>query len=479
MTNTRTPTKTPTGTRTPTDTYTPTDTRTFTPTFTSTNTRTFTNTSTATNTPTITPTNTPDITISKSASESLAKAGDVVTYTLTLVVTASTANNVQVTDQLPGHLNYDGAGPVPGGGTFNWNVSTSTMTWTWPTLAPGTYQVTYWGTVDNFITGGTQLINKADLSYEGLTGVKEASATVSIASIYTVKVGVYNEAGELIKEIWVQQMSQEIKGFDIAATPTITSLNGKIYVVYNGVEIATWDGTDQNGDPVTNGQYYVKVDNVNSYGVDDSVSKMVLVNRSIAKIQVNIYNEAGEVVRHLVSYADDPGNLSLSGVNLSANVIQPSETTGAGSAVTITSSNGMTIIWDGKSDTGSIVNNGTYQVELHYTDGKGGEQVFTRSIMVKSSNQSITSGKVYAKPNLLSKGATKTTITVNSTTPFTLVAHIYDVAGELLFTSKPGFGSVDLDFSGVSSGLYFVATDLINAEGGIAGKQVTQIVIQR
>jgi len=38
---------------------------------------------------------------------------------------------------------------------------------------------------------------------------------------------------------------------------------------------------------------------------------------------------------------------------------------------------------------------------------------------------------------------------------------------------------VELDLSGVASGLYFVATDLINAQGGIAGKQVTQIVIQR
>ena len=214
-------------------------------------------------------------------------------------------------------------------------------------------------------------------------------------------------------------------------------MNGKVYVVVQGVKIAAWDGTNAAGDPVSNGEYYVKVDNVDSLGVDESISKMVMVSRSIAKIQVDIYNEAGEIVRHLYSYVDDPGPNMRSDVQLSASVIQPSQTAGAaGSTVEITGSNGMTLVWDGKSDTGAIVTNGHYQVEVHYTDGKGGEQVMTRGVIVQSTNQSPADGKVVAKPNVLAKGVTSTRVEVSSTVPYTLTANLYDVAGELF--GEPG-----------------------------------------
>ena len=410
----------------------------------------------------------------------MAKTGDVVTYTLTLRVSGSVATNVQVTDVLPNHLVYDSTGPVPAGGGASWDLASKTLTWSWPSLSPGIYSVTYLGTVDGFVQEGTLLVNKADLSYAGLAGVKEATSTVSMAKIYTVHVGVYNSSGELVKEIWVAQLSEEVKSIDIADVSTITSVNGKVYVVYKGVQIAAWDGTNATGDPVTNGEYYVKVDNVDSFGVDDSVSKMVMVSRSIAKVQVNIYNEAGEIVRHLYSYVDDPTGSQATDVQLSASVIQPSESGAAGSTVSIISSNGMTLVWDGKSDSGTIVTNGRYDVEVHIEDGKGGEQVITRGVMVQSSNQAITDGKVYAKPNILNNGLTWTTLTVKSTVAFTLDAHLYDVAGELLWSKKGAPGKdLMLDMSGLSSGLYFVVTDLISPQGGLAGKQTTQIVIQK
>lgn len=139
----------------------------------------------------------------------------------------------------------------------------------------------------------------------------------------------------------------------------------------------------------------------------------------------------------------------------------------------------MKLIWDGKSDSGAVVTNGHYEVEVKYTDGKGGQEVITKGILVESSNQSLADGKVYAKPNLLTKGVTKTKITVNSGQPYILFVRLYDVAGELLWTSKPATGSVELDLSGLSSGLYFAVTDLMTAQGGIVNKQVTKIVFQQ
>jgi len=56
-----------------------------------------------------------------------------------------------------------------------------------------------------------------------------------------------------------------------------------------------------------NGNYYVKVDNIDTFGVVRTTTQEVTVNRSLYKADLTIYNEAGEVVRHLLTYVDDPG----------------------------------------------------------------------------------------------------------------------------------------------------------------------------
>ena len=256
-----------------------------------------------------------------------------------------------------------------------------------------------------------------------------------------------------------------------------------VYVEYKGQKIASWDGTNQNGDPVSNGTYYVKVDNSDSNGAVISVSQTVMVSRSIARVEVDVYNEAGEVVRHLYSYADDPNNEPLTDIKLSSNVIKPvaqgtPTPSGAGS-VTITLPTGQTIVWDGKSDSGSVVTNGEYQVEVHFTDGKGGEETVSHNVMVESANMSLTDGKVRVLPNILTSGE-PIQVEVSSVTGFTLVARLYDVAGELI-KSQTGtqVNEVTLDSSRLASGLYIVKVDLIDAQGGLAGRQFTHILIRR
>jgi hypothetical protein len=224
------------------------------------------------------------------------------------------------------------------------------------------------------------------------------------------------------------------------------------------------------------------VDNIDPLGVTTSVSQLVMVSRSIAKVTVNIYNEAGEVVRHLYSYMDDPNNNSLSDVRFSTSVIKPSQTGSPNGTVAITSSNGMILGWDGKNDSGSIVTNGHYQIEVHVVDGKGGEQVITKGVVVESANTPITDGNVFAGPNLIKNGITSTLVQVHSGANYTLTARLYNPAGELVkpvVTGQLGSNQVTLDVNGMASGLYFVMVDLTNTQGGVAAHQVTQIVIQR
>jgi hypothetical protein len=232
---------------------------------------------------------------------------------------------------------------------------------------------------------------------------------------------------------------------------------------------------------VSNGAYYVKIDNVDSYGVVESVEKVVTVSRAIAKVEVNVFNEAGEIVRHLYGYADDPENLSSVEVDFSTSVLQPTQGTpvpGGTSVVYITSSTGINLQWDGRSDSGAIVTNGQYFIEVYYSDGKGGDTSVTRGIVVQSANER--GEKVTAQPNLLTEGQTTTTVKVDSARAYTLRVRLYDVAGELIETVTGEVGAKEalLDVKGLSSGLYIAAVELVDKDGKFAGRQIVKIVIR-
>jgi fimbrial isopeptide formation D2 family protein len=417
-------------------------------------------------------------------SSTIVSSNNVITYTLSLTVTAATATNVQITDPLPAHLVYVSTGAVPAGGTSTYNTSSATLTWNWASLAPGTYSLTYQAQVDSYVTQNTVISNCAQVTASGAPG-GSACQPVSMAQIYTVQVGVYNTSGELVKQVWVQELSQPVNTFQLE-NATISSLNGTTYVEFNGVQIASWNGTNQNGDPVSNGEYYVKVDNINPYGSVTSVSQTVLVSRSIAKVEVDIYNTAGEIVRHLYAYEDDPNNAPMTQVSLSSTFLKTSvagSNGGSSGSVTIMTPNGASIVWDGRSDSGSLVANGSYMVQVSWTTGSGSAQVITKGIVVQSDNSPVTNGNVWAQPNILKGGVTTTSIQVNSTNSYTLTVRLYDIAGELMarktVVGPSGANQATLDVSGLASGLYFAVVDLFDASGNFNGHQTTQLVIQR
>ena len=417
----------------------------------------------------------------KKASETVANSGDLVTYSLILNVVEAAASSVTVTDVLPANMTFKGFALVPPGGVTS--AVGNDLSWTFPSLPVGAVTLTYQAVVGNLLAGGTVLTNNAQLTYAGNPVPQKASVNITIASLYKVQVAVYNAAGELVDEISVEEMSQEVTSFSLSGA-TITSLEGKTYVEVGGEIIASWNGLNQSGTPVTNGTYYVNVTSTDPYGSVTNVSQTVTVSRSIAQVIVDVYNEAGEVVKHLYSYADDPGNESLGSVALSTGMIAPNigtPTPGGNNSVTITF-NGTSVVWNGTSDSGGIVTNGVYEIEVNWTNGSGGQQVVTKSVIVQQGNSPVTNGKVYASPNIL-KGVSSTMVKVNpTTTALTLTVSLYDVAGELVkkpVTGVPGANETNLDVSGLASGLYVVVVNLSDLNGDFIQRQTTQIVIQR
>ena len=444
-------------------------------TFTATNTGTFTFTPNMTNTPA------PDIEISKTSPQTSAMTGNTITYNLRLTVTGNGAQNVQVTDLLPSHLMNITLDAVPMNGTET--TTGSTLTWNWASLPQGVYVFTYHGVVDNQVQVGDVLKNSAQVTYLGQTSPKASSVSIPLAELFTVKVGVYNETGELVKQLSVTELSSAVNALQ-SSNPTISTLKDVIGVVVGGQQLAAWDGTTQNGTPASNGKYTLQVSSTDPFGVTTSVAEQVTVSRNVAKIQVNIYNEAGEIIKHLYGLVDDPNNMSLSNFQLSSAFIQPTSGTpvpGGNNTLTITGANGISIVWDGTADSGAMATSGHYVVEVVMANGAGSQTVISQGIVVQAGHNSGANGLVQVGPNILTGGATGTTVWINSPLNLTLTIHMYDVAGELIRTTQGAAGSnqAALDASGLASGLYLVVTDLSDANDRFIQKQISKLLIQR
>jgi uncharacterized repeat protein (TIGR01451 family) len=507
FTNTLTPTLSPTPTPSPTDTFTlsptftftnthtpvPSATATFTPTVTLTPTATFTPTATWTPTATFTvtqtftptPTNTVAISVSinKTVNNPQPAAGDQVIYNIGLNIEPIAASAVTVTDTIPAGMTYISsssvpapqvlslptAGPTPGTGTL--------LVWTFPTLGPGSFNFPYTVQVNSLDTGGTILKNQAALSDLANPTPQVVQAPVTVAGIYTVKINVFNSAGEIVKTISITQYSIPIENVSLTTSNVIASLEDKINIIFQGTSIGVWDGTDNQGQPVSNGQYYIKIDNIDQMGNVTSVTQPAIVNRKIAQLTVSVFNSAGEEVRQLAVTEADAMVLADS-VSLTNSVITPSYQGGQDNSTTISLSSGLSFVWDGKNNAGQIVSPGQYYLEIKSTDGQGGETQFTQSVAVLQSGDSLASISVY--PNPMNPSVFGDLLTFKDPTgALSLSVRIYTLAGELV--SMPplvnaGSGAFTLNISKLASGLYIADIEMSNSTGGTQ-RQLTRVAI--
>ena len=232
-------------------------------------------------------------------------------------------------------------------------------------------------------------------------------------------------------------------------------------------------------------KYFVKVDNISNLGVDTSVTQPVIVNRTLSKVSVKIYNEAGEVVKTLYVDSSNPVAGTVSQLKLSASSIDPTSGPVTGNLptqLTITLNNGTTIVWDGTSDNGGVVPSGQYFIEAIEQNGSGGETVMTGHVMVVSDQANAGMGNLLAEPNILNR-ATGYGVTFISNIPgLTLDVRVYDTAGELVLHRTSGIegsGSTLWDATGKASGIYFAVVEASAAQGGLIGYKILKIVVVR
>jgi len=419
---------------------------------------------------------------------SSAQSGDALTYTLSVTVKGNFVSGVTVTDPLPDPVVIQNLGnPTSGAATFN--TATNQIGWSLPSpLAPGVYSLTCQVQVKDFVPGGTDIENLAQLTCPGLAAPLTASATVRMTGSYTVKCSVFNEAGELIKTLFLKEFSRPVTRFDLSnkTLSTLTGDGSRIDLTSDGAWLGTWDGTDPKGDRVTNGVYYIKLDNVDPNGVVTTLTQQAIVDRKLVKLEAVVFNEAGEIVRHLMALVGDPQGSQMTNVVLSTDVLQPMSLDAGSHAQLLvevqTSGAPVTLIWDGTGDSGRVVQPGHYQIQLHWDDGLGSRSEFTKGLLVLSRGDSLT-GKVTARPNILSPfyGLTQTTFQVPSGQNLTLKIRIFSLAGEKVasFEGSSGSDQAVWKIEGLASGIYIAVVDLMNHEGKRLDRQTLKVVVVR
>lgn len=452
LTPSPTPTASPSGTPTGTATFSATPTVTATPSLTATATESSTASGTSTLTPSFTPSSTPTITLTWTVTSSpTVTATLTATGTPTPSFTSSPTPTVTLTPTLT---------PTPTLTATPSNTPTVTTTGTpsaTPSLTP-TATITLTPTVtDSPTPSGTP------------------TATLPPQS-YTVTLSIYNSAGELVKVLLVEKAAQPITALILAPGNAITGFTGSgsaVSILGNGALLSAWNGTNGAGEPVLNGTYYVKVDNVDADGSDQSTIQTVTVSRPLDEVKAEICNGAGEVVR--VLYQQDGATGPVTAMELSSQVLQ----TGPGQVpMTIGLSDGTTLTWDGRASDGSLVTNGLYYLEVFSQSGSDGEEVLTENVTVVNNGRS--GQGVFAYPNPWHSGDPPITFQCSSPQPLTLKVWIYDAAGEKvdLLEGPAGTSQAVLDNKTPASGVYIALVEARDANGNLDGRQALKIVIK-
>ncbi len=289
----------------------------------------------------------------------------------------------------------------------------------------------------------------------------------------------------MVKTILTQQFQEPIDDITLQADNVISSLNDPINLFHKGLLIGSWDGTNNTGQPAPNGIYHIKVDNVDSLGSVVTTTQQAVVSRSLYRVAVLVYNSAGEIVRHLYSYVEDPGKGTVKNVQLSTSVIKPNNGApqpGVPSQLVITLDGGTTIVWDGRSDSGILVQSGQYFVEIHSVDGTGGDATVTNQISVQDPVNNLGDGIVSALPNVvdLTSGNGVVNFTSKSTNPVTLRASLYTLAGELVAVVEGNSGSGVVPWSavGLANGVYIAVVEARDVNGGFFGRQTLKVLVR-
>jgi uncharacterized repeat protein (TIGR01451 family) len=124
----------------------------------------------------MTPTLVPTLVFIQQVSNSNPSPGTLLTYTLSITITGSSAGAAAVTDILPSGLTFVQFTPGDPAG----EDSGQTLIWDLSNLSPGNYTLSFNASLGNGVSGGTTLVNQGEVYLDSTNAQDFASSAITI-----------------------------------------------------------------------------------------------------------------------------------------------------------------------------------------------------------------------------------------------------------------------------------------------------------
>jgi len=279
-----------------------------------------------------------------------------------------------------------------------------------------------------------------------------------------ISISLYNSAGERVRQLFEGGAN---------SLPIELSLSGSLIIsgeagvslelgalLSNGQSSLLWTGVNDNGQAVSDGMYYFKVETTDPFGHVTSLIKDIQVIAPSEPDTLAVFNGAGE----LVWKATLGGSLGqAAGLSFSATTFAVAYDPLTGAVldplwiyVYDTSGGGLSAPWDGRSQTGAPLASGSYTVQLITGLPAARAVVQTKPIVILNTGIGAPSAEAYFAPNPVLPG--KVAELIYSLYPG---AHgtlrLYNLAGELVCQREDSRRTGKISLGGgpaLASGIY-------------------------
>ncbi|HXC64026.1 MAG TPA: hypothetical protein VNZ67_06685, partial [bacterium] len=293
----------------------------------------------------------------------------------------------------------------------------------------------------------------------------------------TFSINLYNQAGELVKTITsAMPVHGNLNDFTIT-NPDFSPQAGQEAAIIVDGKTYLWDGTNNSGQQVNTGVYYVKTEVVDNHGNDTVYIHPVTVIALANQFSLKVYNSAGELVRTIVlgNYGTGVAPTTLSVVGQKAVAFGP-----GGGQFTFNVGPG-TVTWNGQNDEGQLVQQGGYTVQL-VTQGMGSPySVDSVAVTVLSAYGSVLAGAFVAPNPVPANAGFVTVVLPAATSACHITARLYNVAGELVMIGNNdlNYGQITFPTGGrrVAGGIYVVALTAIGTWGQAERHSVHFVIV--
>jgi hypothetical protein len=286
----------------------------------------------------------------------------------------------------------------------------------------------------------------------------------------------FNAAGEAVKVITSNQMevnsTQDFKVLDPAFAPT----TGQQAAILVDGQTYLWNGSNDNGQQVASGIYYIKLEEHDPYGNVITYIHEVVVLAVGNQIRLKIFNSAGEEIKTLM--------VATYSTQAPSRLVPDKDTaalTANGSTAFTFDLGGISVTWDGTNNAGQQVSSGSYLVQLEVQNLAGAQTIASTSVTVINAGGPVLSG-VFVAPNPVPASASGFELRWKAIVGIEVTARLYNVAGELVMIAGNGSSAdkllFDLSNRPIAGGIYLVAVTA-KAPWGAMERRTLKLVMVR